>query len=496
MKKRNVLIFPKICLIAFTLGLATHTFATGTYDGGDGSINNPFEISTALHLDELGQHPEDCNLCFVLTNDINLSGFSGTSFHRIGYFTGCFDGNEHTISNFSWSSTGINYVGLFSRIGGSGKVMDLKLEGINVIAYGSSGLMSMNTGGLVGENFGTITNCSVAGSVSGEKGVGGIAGQNSGTIILCHSTGNVTRNDRSFNGPSQIGGLVGYNVGEIDLCYANCQVKGRYMVGGLVGEIASGTISRSYSMGSVTGSRHDDKGNYTGEWVGGLIGNIYQGQISFCYSTANVTGGDLKVGGLVGLNEFGTITSCYSRGNVSGNYNVGGLVGNCNSQITHCYSTGVVTGNTYVGGLVGGMGSISGSADNCFWDKITSGQTSGAGDGSYSGITGKTTNEMKMQTTFTLAGWDFLNKVGNDSNYIWRMCVDGIDYPKLSWQYTEGDILCPDGVEFFDFSAFVSSWMSAEGQANWNAAFDFIEDGEINIQDIATFCGNWLTGIE
>jgi len=70
--------------------------------------------------------------------------------------------------------------------------------------------------------------------------------------------------------------------------------------------------------------------------------------------------------------------------------------------VSNCYSAGDVNGagNT-VGGLVGFK--YSGTVSNSFWDKQTSGQATSDG-----GI-GKTTAEMKTQSTFTNVGWDFVN---------------------------------------------------------------------------------------
>ena len=63
-----------------------------------------------------------------------------------------------------------------------------------------------------------------------------------------------------------------------------------------------------------------------GWWcVGGLVGNNW-GTVSNSYSTGSVTG--LRhTGGLVGCNSFGTVTKSYSTSNVTGTYHFGGLVG-------------------------------------------------------------------------------------------------------------------------------------------------------------------------
>jgi len=132
----------------------------------------------------------------------------------------------------------------------------------------------------------------------------------------------------------------------------------------------------------------------------------------------------------VGRNwDYSTITNCYSTGDVNGagDY-VGGLVGQNGyydeyyqkyypGDIYKCYSVGDVVGDSNVGGLVGG--NIAGEIGASFWDVNTSGRSTSAG-----GI-GKTTAEMKTKSTFTDAGWDFVD--------IWYI-IQAVDYPRLRWQ--------------------------------------------------------------
>ena len=124
------------------------------------------------------------------------------------------------------------------------------------------------------------------------------------------------------------------------------------------------------------------------------------GTVSKCYATGTVSG-VFCVGGLVGYRYYGTVSNCYASGSVSGGYwYVGGLVGWNNSTISNCYATGSVSGSSIVGGLVGYdyFGTVTAS----FWDIDTSGQAISAGG------TGKTTVQMQTQSTFTDAGWNFV----------------------------------------------------------------------------------------
>ena len=222
----------------------------------------------------------------------------------------------------------------------------------------------------------------------------------------------------------------------------NVDVTGYGGVGGLVGGNDGGTVSNSYSTGSVTGVG----------WVGGLVGaNTEEGPVSNSYSTSSVTG-DEGVGGLVGWNEASPVSNSYSTGNVTGNYGVGGLAGFTTGTVSNSYSTGRVTGDTRVGGLVGentgtvsnsySTGRVSGieivgglvgwndwTVSDSFWDIETSGQPTSDGG------TGKTTTQMQDIATFLGAAWEIIMVAPGVTNptYTWNI-VDSETYPFLSWQ--------------------------------------------------------------
>jgi len=199
-----------------------------------------------------------------------------------------------------------------------------------------------------------------------------------------------------------------------DIGVVNADVTSTAYIGGLVGA-NSGTVSNSYSTGSVTGV----------EWVGGLVGfNFEEGTVSNSYSTGSVTS-DYGVGGLAGGN-VGTVSNSYSTGSVTGEEGVGGLLGANSGTVSNSYSTGSVTGNDGVGGLVGYS---EGTVSDSFWDTETSGQASSAGG------TGKTTAEMKSIATFSGAAWNIIAVTSGQTNptYTWNI-VDDETYPFLSWQ--------------------------------------------------------------
>ena len=54
-------------VVALAVSVCTSSvFATGTYDGGDGSVGDPFQINTPAQMDEIGRHSEDWISYFIL----------------------------------------------------------------------------------------------------------------------------------------------------------------------------------------------------------------------------------------------------------------------------------------------------------------------------------------------------------------------------------------------------------------------------------------------
>jgi hypothetical protein len=433
-------------------------WAVGSYDGGNGLEGSPFEVRTAEQLNEIGQHSEDWGSYFILTADIDLSGYDGQgdnpAFNIIGisytpHFTGSFDGNDYTISNFTYTSPDPNFIGLFGTVGNNGRVKQLVMENVNASGnWFTAGLVGLNfgrihdctingtisgnskTGGLAGANYGEISDCSVTTQVQGADETGGLAGDNHGMISDCYGEGEVS-------GYDDTGGLVGVNSGTIWNCYTNSNVDGNSATGGLVGEniglIGNGSISWSYATGKVTGDGFD---------TGGLVGINGYGTVSYCYATGNIDANN-GAGGLVGWNIDSTISNCYSTASVLGDNHIGGLVGvNSDSTIADCYSVGVVEGNDDTGGLIGD--DHDGTITDCFWDTENSGQSSSDGPEA-----GKSTADMKKENIFTDAGWDFVG--------IWDI-GENQTYPYLR-VYPTGDLNHDGIVNLPDFAIMADHWL-------------------------------------
>ena len=304
--------------------------AQAKYNGGSGDPCDPYQINDPCQMNAIGTDPCDWDKHFILTADIDLSAYTGEQFNIIapdannvesGFqgtkFTGSFDGDGHTITNFAYSATKReDYIGLFGYVGDGGEIKNLGMTNVNV----SGGDCSWCLGGLVGYNEeGSISNCYATGSISG--------GNYSG----------------------RLGGLVGYNYfGSISNCYATGNVSGgedSYELGGLMARNSGGSISNCYATGNVSGG-------FGSEHLGGLVG-CNNGSIINCYATGSISGEDRSgsLGGLVGQNVNGSVSNCYATGSVSGFDRLGGLVGQ----------------------------SSSGSISNSFWDMETSDMPISAG---------------------------------------------------------------------------------------------------------------------
>lgn len=183
----------------------------------------------------------------------------------------------------------------------------------------------------------------------------------------------------------------------------------------------SGTIENLGVDGSVSSPDLVDSRS-TSTYVGVLAGAQTGGTIQDSFAAGSVTGG-IYTGGLVGLANTGVIDDAYTdvavtgTGDTSTSSYVGGLVGWSNVSITDSYAEGPViapSSSSDVGGFLGAEN--FGSATDSFFDSQSTGQSSGVGLGSATGVIGATTAMMQSQGTYapptTSAPWDFATTWG------------------------------------------------------------------------------------
>ncbi len=145
------------------------------------------------------------------------------------------------------------------------------------------------TGGLAGINAGYLTASSSSVSVSGANYTGGLVGYNMnsggtilGHVIRCSSTGSVLAAQNSI----AVGGLVGNNFGEITNSYARGSVTSSdaMAVGGIAGNHNTpATLTNSYSTGLVTCTGGSCSS------VGGLVGLNWSATTTSSYWDVNTS---------------------------------------------------------------------------------------------------------------------------------------------------------------------------------------------------------------
>lgn len=194
---------------------------------GDGTESNPYQVVTRDDIITIAGSTSYWNKYFILMNDISLS--EGSPANPIGNsttkFSGTFDGQGHTISDFEMNKPGVDNVGFFGYLEG-GEINNMGIEA------GPSGVSGDDyVGILVGHNYSTITNCYTTGNVTGtNRYTGGLVGSNSGSVTNCYATGDIT-------GSRYTGGFVGYNFeGTITNCFATGNIYGNIYPGGFIGK--------------------------------------------------------------------------------------------------------------------------------------------------------------------------------------------------------------------------------------------------------------------
>jgi hypothetical protein len=440
--------------------------AAAEFAGGDGTAASPYQIANAEQLLSIGNDPNLLTKYFTLIADIdldpNLPGgqvfahapiaaddnvYRGSSVS----YSGRFYGGGHVIRHLTIEAEGMQYVGLFGRVGTRGRVYDLALEDVRIKAADHAGAMA-------GFSEGGLTNCSVTGELrvpAGGSWVGGLVGINAGSLLDCTADVTLTAGERGL----MLGVLAGMHRGGM----AGCEAAGSLSagdqslyLGGLAGGCAGGVIRDSHAAVTIVGG--------DGSWaLGGLAGHAdAESVIMGCRADGEVAGGQRShdLGGLIGACFGVEIENCRAGGDVTGgeaSYNVGGLLGSClGTTIRDCYAVGTVSGFRLLGGFAGrvqtgseivnchatgrvlrgdrpwGLGGFAGHVDRsdvhvtaCFWDKEKS-QASASAAG-----VGLTAAQMQDPRVFRDAGWDLAGDRTDGTADLW-LAPQGSRGPELA----------------------------------------------------------------
>lgn len=335
-------------------------------------------IRTVEDLNNIRNNPSGH---YKLSSNLDLSVYElGEGWKPIPQFSGTLDGRGYTISNLTISRPSSRYVGLFENLTDTARVTNLKFEKVSIRG-------GEYVGTLAGSNAGNISNVKV------EKGT--IIGQINYT-----------------------GGLVGaHNNGVISNCVILAdQINGNSAVGGVVGTLYSGTVTKSGAKTNIVGR----------ESVGGVIGiaaidnATYVQQV--CANTKITGTSDL--GGIIGTLQILTddrieLENSYGKGTITGTHkNAGGLigkvtsVGDANVYFSALYAdVDILTKDVTSGGCIGYLDVSNAVVKDCFWEKdLAPGEvlrdigTKAANSITFS-FDGVSPEEMRIRNTFV--NWDF-----------------------------------------------------------------------------------------
>ena len=261
---------------------------------GNGSVDNPYEISTAAELAWFRDYVnnESQYASATLTEDIDLSEFchaadAVTNTEELSWvpigngrmYCGTFDGNGKTIRNLYINST-IMYKGFFGYANG-GSIKNITFDNAKVknTHYNGTGILTGAFEKCTIENIKTLANCSVEGTYN----TGGIAGTGTGNISNCEN---------------------------------RAMVNGTNNVGGIVGNSSDNTISSCANYGAVTGTEHA---------VGGMVGFFISGTIQNCANYGDISGADC-VGNQIGYASICNLNNVLGIGNVTATTSQSGLL--------------------------------------------------------------------------------------------------------------------------------------------------------------------------
>ena len=261
---------------------------------GNGSVDKPYEISTAAELawfrDYVNKESQFASA--TLTEDIDLSEFchaadAATNTEELSWdpigngrmYCGTFDGNGKTIRNLYINSTIMNK-GFFGYAN-SGSIKNITFDNAKVknTHYNGTGILTGVFEKCTIENIKTLANCSVEGT-------------------------------------ENTGGIAGIGTGNISNCENRAMVNGTNNVGGIVGNSSDNTISSCANYGAVTGTESN---------VGGMVGFFISGTIQNCANYGDISGADC-VGNQIGYAATVNLNNVLGIGNVTATTSQSGLL--------------------------------------------------------------------------------------------------------------------------------------------------------------------------
>ncbi|MGN0170028.1 MAG: leucine-rich repeat protein [Lachnospiraceae bacterium] len=284
------------------------------FDGGEGTEENPYKISSVDQFNEIRNHLE---VCFVLTDDIDFDKLNNGVWVPIGTesnpFTGTLDGAGHVIFNIKgFESPTKNACGLFAH------VLNANLKNIHVrnseeITIICKSNYKMKAGILASCGTANIFGCSVKANLIGKGdgvNLGLLVGNVGGKIENSYSEGTVYGDCSDiFPLAEYVGGIAGISSAVIENCYSKAIVNAKassgagtcsVYIGGIVGQYSADEnnyIRNVYYAGTI-----NNYSAFSREKINGIVGNLTAGRIENSYY-------DQELAGLKTDDEYARMTS-------------------------------------------------------------------------------------------------------------------------------------------------------------------------------------------
>lgn len=410
--------YKKILYIVFVISffILISAISTFAFQGGNGSINNPYNISSCIELQNMSS---DKNASYQLIQDINCSGFS--NFNPVGEcnfscltinerFYGSFNGNNYQISNLEINKTW--FAGLFGACSNC-NISNVYLYNFTVRNSGSySGVLIGFAGFSSGESL--INNISIKNSrIFAGSRAGGLAGGFAGLSSSNISVENVTIHALSSTS-SSLGGVIGYAFSDVSNMYASNIL------------VNSSNYNITY-IGGLVGRTYDDVENIYGEnislsgqnYVGGVVGIMGGGNLmnNISLINGNIISNGNYVGGITSR-SYVDVSNSYFSGNIVGNNNVGGIIGQNNGGDlinNHVENSTVISQGTNNAGGLGG--SVIG---NIFNNSVKNVNVSSLRANQVGGIAGYVTDFVENNYITDSYIYSEANKVGGIAGYAYN----------------------------------------------------------------------------
>lgn len=293
-------------------------------EGTPSLVDGYYQIGNAGHLLWFARQSRVNNTINAkLTADIDLAiithpadaehGIEAAEWEMIGYdsdagYTGIFDGQGHTVSNYYICDKG--NVGFFRTLAGT--VRNLKLAGGLIESSTGRYKMGLLAGSII---YGTASDVEI---LSGFVNVGTASQYTGGLIGDCKQQASCIEDCIVHSGVTVcsgtfVGGIVGNGSGgHIDRCSNYATVQGQDAIGGIVGNGASMLLTDCHNAGNVVSNNSYNKG------AAGIAadGNSSTRLIN-CLNTGNVTASRTNSAALISNVGYAiAITNCYASADV------------------------------------------------------------------------------------------------------------------------------------------------------------------------------------